>query len=81
MFIKENDFKYFDGLYQSLDQERRKKFLKILFKAGSQRSGEEEIKKIQVVGDEIFDVQAVAREEFVTRTMIKKAYKAVKEGK
>ncbi|MDA8091924.1 MAG: hypothetical protein M0Z52_12310 [Actinomycetota bacterium] len=81
MYIKENDFKYFDGLYKGLDEERRKKFLKILLKAGSQRSGEEEIKKIQVVGDEIFDVQAIAPEEFITRTMIKKAYKTAKREK
>lgn len=79
MFIKENDFKYLDGLYKSLDEERRKKFFKILLKAGSQRSGEE-INKIQVVGDEIFNIQAVVPEEFITRTMIRKAYKKAKEG-
>ena len=81
MYIKENDFKYFDGLYKNLDEEKRKTFLKLLLKAGGQRSGEEEIRKIQVVGDEIFDVQAVAPEEFITRTMIKKAYKTAKEVK
>ena len=52
MFIRENDFKYLEGLYKGLDEERQKKLLQILLKAGSRRSGEEDIKKIQVVDDE-----------------------------
>jgi len=80
MYIKKEDFNYFEGLYKSLDEAKRKKFLDILVKAGSKRIGEE-ISKINVVGDEIFDVQGIDPGEFVTRTTIKKAYKEAKEGK
>jgi hypothetical protein len=39
MFIKENDFRYLEGLYKGLDKERRKKFLNILLKAGARGPG------------------------------------------
>ncbi|MDA8085733.1 MAG: hypothetical protein M0Z75_03450 [Nitrospiraceae bacterium] len=78
MFIKEKDFAYLEGLYKGLDEGRKKRFLKILLKAGSRRSGEEGIKKIEVVGDEIFDVLAVEQDSFITRTIIKKAFKEAK---
>ena len=79
MFIKKDDFSYFEGLYKSLNDEKRKKFLKAIHKAGCKRIGED-ISKIEVVGDEIFDVRGIDPTEFITRTMIKKAYKAAKEG-
>jgi hypothetical protein len=78
MFIKENDFSYLEGLYKGLDEERRKKFLNILLKTGSKRSGEEDIKRIEVVDDRIFDLPAIESGEFITRTMIKKAFKEAK---
>ena len=59
MFIKEEDFRYLEGLYKGLDDERKKKFLRILLKAGSLRSGEEDIRKIEVVDDEIFGLRAI----------------------
>lgn len=80
MFIKKEDFNYFDGLYKSMDEERRKKFLNILVKQAGKRSGDD-VGKIQVVGDEIFDIRGVEPQEFITRTMIKKVYKEAKEGK
>ena len=80
MYIKKKDFSYFEGLYKSLDETKRKRFLELLLKEGSKRSGEETISKIKVVGDEIFDVQGIEPGEFITRTMIKKAYKTAKEG-
>jgi hypothetical protein len=80
MYIKKEDFNYFEGLYKSLDEEKRKKFQDILIKAGCKRTGEE-IKKIEVVGDEIFDQRGTEPQEFITRTMIKKAYKEAKEDK
>lgn len=80
MYIKKEDFSYFEGLYKGLDEEKKKKFSALLLKAGSVRSGEDVINKIQVVYDEIFDVRGIDPTEFITRTMIKKAYKAAKEG-
>jgi hypothetical protein len=41
----------------------------------------DDISKIKIVGDEIFDVQGIEPGEFITRTMTNKAYKAAKEGK
>lgn len=78
MYIKKEDFNYFEGLYKGLDEAKRKKFLDILVKAGSKRVGMD-ITKIQVVTDDIFDVRGIEPGEFITRTMIKKAYKAAKE--
>jgi len=78
MYIKKEDFNYFEGLYKGLNEAKRKKFLETLVKAGSKRAGTD-ISKIQVVGDEIFDERGIELREFITRTMIKKAYKAAKE--
>jgi hypothetical protein len=80
MYIKKEDFGYFEGLYKSLDEARRKRFLDILLKAGSKKIGED-ISRIQVVDDSIYDERGVEPGEMVTRTMIKKAYKEAKEGK
>ena len=79
MFIREEDFSYFDRLYKSLDASQREKFLSVLLKASGERSGET-VSKINVVGDEIFDSRGIEPREFITRTMIRKAYKAAKEG-
>lgn len=80
MFIKEEDFRYLEGLYKGLNEEDRKRMLKVLLRAGSKRSGEEDIKKIEVVDEQIFSLRAIDPEEFITRTMIKKAYKEAKGG-
>ena len=77
MYIKKEDFKYFEELYKSLEETKRKKFLDILLKEIGKKAGEY-VKKIQVVGDEIFDERGIEPHEFITRTMIKKAYKAAK---
>jgi hypothetical protein len=81
MYIKKEDFSYLEELYKSLDEGKRKGFLNIFLKAGSKRGGNTDIGKIQVVGDEIFDSRGIEPHEFITRTMIKKAYKEAKEEK
>lgn len=78
MFIKKEDFNYFESLNKGLDEVSRKRFLDILLKSASKKSGAE-ISKIQVVGDEIYDVRGIEGGEMITRTMIKKAYKEAKE--
>ena len=80
MFIKKEDFGYLENLGKGLDEVAKRRFMEILRKAAANRAGEE-VKKIQVVGDDIFDILAIEPGQFVTRTMIKKAYKAAKEGK
>ncbi|MCL5021900.1 MAG: hypothetical protein M1497_00760 [Nitrospirae bacterium] len=41
MFVKKEDFSCVEGLYKSLDQEERKKFLSILVKQAGKRAGED----------------------------------------
>lgn len=77
MFIRKEDFGYFETLYKGLDEPTRKRFLEILLKYAGKKSGAE-ISKIQVVGEEIFDVRGIEEGEMITRTMIKKAYKEAK---
>ena len=77
MYIKKEDFGYFEGLYKSLDEAKRKRFLELLLKEGSKRVGED-ISKIQVVDDSIYDERGIEPREMITRTMVKKAYKAAK---
>jgi predicted CopG family antitoxin len=79
MYIKKEDFSYFETLYKTLDEAKQKKFMDIIVKAAGKRTGED-ISKIKVIGDEIFDVQGIDPGEIVTRTMIKKAYKEAKGG-
>lgn len=80
MYIKKEDFSYLEGLCNTLNEQRQKEFIAAITKAAGIRSGEEIIKSIQVVGDEIFDERGIDPKEFITRTMIKKAYKVAKEG-
>ncbi len=79
MYIKQEDFDYLQGLCKSLDEEKKSKLLTILRKAGSKKIGEE-VGKINVVDDSIFDERGIEPGEFITRTMIKKAYKEAKEA-
>lgn len=60
-------------------EDKRKKFLDIILKSLGKKTGED-ISKIMIIGDEIFDIQGIEPEEIVTRTLIKKAYKEAKEG-
>lgn len=79
MYMMEKDFAYFETLHRTLDAAGQKRFRELLIKAGSQRIGQD-IGKIQVVNDSIFDEKGIGPGEFITRTMIKKAYKEAKEG-
>lgn len=79
MYIKKEDFGYFEGLYKTLDEQKKKKFLDEILKSGSKRSGEE-AKKINVIDDSIYDERGIEPHEMITRTIIRKAYKTAKEG-
>lgn len=78
MYIKKEDFAYFEGLYNGLSELRRKKFLETLVKESSKKAGIN-ISKIQIVGDEIFNEKSIEPDKIITRTAIKKAYKIAKE--
>ena len=79
MYIKKEDFGYFETLYKSLEEGKKKRFLEILLKAGGKKTGED-VGKINIVDDSVFDQRGIEPHEFITRTMIKKAYKEIKEG-
>lgn len=80
MHITQKDYNYFDQLLNGLGEAEQRKFLALLKKAGSDRAGID-ITKIRIVDDSILDKQAIKPQEMITRTMIKKAFKAVKERK
>ena len=79
MFIKKEDFKYLETLCLGLDVEMKKRLLKLLAQAASVRAGEDLLGKVKVVGDEIIGERGTEPSEWVTRTMIKKAYKEAKQ--
>ena len=79
MFIKKEDFKYLEVLSQGLDVDTKKRFLKLLVQAASVKVGEDLLGKIKVVGDEIIGERVTEPSEWVTITMIKKAYKEAKQ--
>lgn len=80
MFIKKEDFHYLESLCQGLDDDTKNRFLKILTKQAAAHSGEEVLKSIKVVGEEVYDERGIDPKEWVTRTLIKKAYKEAKKG-
>jgi hypothetical protein len=78
MYIKKSDYRYFETLYNNLDKRRQRQFVKILQETAGEKAGED-IEVIRVVDDEGLDPEEFPADEFITRTMIKKAYKAAKE--
>jgi len=80
MYIKKEDHHYLMGLFNSLDDVRQQRFINQLIKVGSEKVGAD-ITKIKIFDDSIYNVQAIDPSEMITRTMIKKVYRAVKEGK
>lgn len=80
MYIRLEDFNYFEQLLNGLGEAEQKQFLALLKQAGRDRAGTD-ITKIRIVDDRILDKQAIEPQEMITRTMIRKAFKAVKERK
>ena len=81
MYIKEQDFKYFENLSKELDEKKRERFKELLVEACSEKTGKRDIGKIKVI-NAIFLIQnEIDNCEIVTRTMIKKAYKTAKKEK
>lgn len=80
MYIKQEDFNYMEGLYRTLEGQNRRKFLDLIIKQQNEKAGEF-ADKVKVVGEDIFDKQAIDPGEFITRTAIKKAYKTVRGDK
>ena len=79
MFIKRNDYEYVVKLYESLDEETQKQFLSSFLKAVGARAGEDLRQAIRGVTEQIVNEQAIESKQWVTRTMIQKVYKEVKD--
>lgn len=78
MYIKRNDYSYFETLYNDLGKRSQRKFMKKLQETLEEKA-KENIEVIRVVDDEGLDPDEFPEEKFITRTMIKKAYRAVKK--
>jgi len=77
VFIKREDYAYLEGLYRTLAPAQQERFMTSLL--GKDRAGEL-AERVRIVGDEIYGEQGVDQKDWVTRTMIKKAYKDAKQG-
>ncbi|MFA5073081.1 MAG: hypothetical protein WC539_04205 [Nitrospirota bacterium] len=77
--IKGTDYSYFEELVRRLDGLRQVKLLKAVRKMAGEKAVDKN-QKIQIIPDDVYLGQlAVPENKFISRTMIKKAYKAVKE--
>jgi len=80
VFITPEDFRYLEGLHATLDATRRERFMAALLgKAAAAEGGKQLHERIRVVGEEIYNERGVDPKEWITRTMIKKAYKEAKQ--
>ncbi len=79
MYIKKEDHDYLTTLFQDLNEGQVHNLMNRLLAAAKEKSGGD-FSKIKIFDDSIRDVQAIDPAEIITRTMIKKAYKVVKEG-
>ena len=78
MYIKKEDHGYFMGLFESLSEADKQKFLVVLGKTGEGRNGVA-ILRLRLSEYDSSDRQAIDLKEVITRTLLKKAYKSVKE--
>ena len=81
MYIRRKDLGYFYSLLRTLDEEKKKRLAEILRKDCEKRSGKEEISEVIAVDERTIELEEIEPEELLTRTMIKKALKAVRDEK
>lgn len=79
MYIAQEDFQYLETLIKGLDEGTRKAFHERLAREADGKAGTKDVGKIKVVGEDIRDRQGIDPGEWMTRTMIKKAYREAKE--
>lgn len=76
MYIKEQDFNYLEKLCESLSDAERKRFLNSILKTATGKAALP-AEKIKVVNEELLNTRAIDSKEYITRTAIKKAHRAV----
>ena len=75
MFIKREDYQYLEGLCKTLSATQQERLMSALL--GKDRGGTLG-ERVRIVGEEIYDSQGVEQKDWITRTMIKKAFKDAK---
>lgn len=79
LFITREDYRYLEGLHESLTPPRRERLMALLLGKTKPEAGREGLAdRVRIVGEEIYNEQGVDPKEWLTRTMIKKAYKDAK---
>jgi len=78
MYLKKEDNNYFMAIYTSLDDDKRWIFVSQFLKAESEKANLN-ASKIMVIDDGFYDSHPIEPSKIITRTMIKKAYMALKE--
>jgi predicted phosphatase len=81
MYIRKKDLEYFYHLIETLDEDKKKRLAEILRKDCEKRSGKKEVAEVVAVDDRTIELEEIEPEELLTRTMIKKALKAVRDEK
>lgn len=79
MYIRRKDLEYFYSLLRTLDKEKKKRLTEILKKNCEKRSGNKEISEVIAVDERTIELEEIEPEELLTRTMIKKALKVVRD--
>ena len=81
MLITREDYRYLEGLHDSLEPAQREIFMTLLLGKGRSDAQDGGLAgRVRIVGEEIYDEQGVEAKDWITRTMIKKAYKDAKHG-
>jgi hypothetical protein len=80
MYIKEQDYRYFENLSKEFDEKKKEKFMKLIREVAKKKTGKD-VEKIKIIDDKFLMAQSIEDNEILTKTMIKKAYKLLKEEK
>ena len=76
MYIKKEDHGYFMGLFESLNESAKEKFLIVLGKTGDDGHGVA-ILRLRLSEYDTTDRQAIDTKEIIARSMLREAYKTV----
>lgn len=77
MYILRDDYGYLEQLFTTLEETGKLKFLELIMKDGSDKA-KLDISTIQVIDKVMLQEWLISPHELLTRSMIRKAYKAAK---
>ena len=73
MYIRKDDFAYFERIYGSLNGGRKEEFMNALVRNGDKR-------ELKVVDDDVLDQRGIEVYELIDRRILKEALKEAKNG-